>query len=355
MFAAPHDAGTAIGAALEAARRIAGPGASAVGAVGPSLTPFLGGEFDDDAIDAALARWGLAWERAADAEARAASLLADGRIVAWFQGRMEFGPRRWETVRSWQIRGGWKCAKGSTAASSIGNRSGHLPLRSWRKRRRRGLSSLRTGSGRGLRETSCSWPIPSAPTRRSRIPAVVHADGTCRIQTVSRAQPRFHRLISAFFQRTGAPVVLNTSYNEQEPLVLTPDDALATFLKTDIDALFLNDRLVVRQRVGPEASSPVSRNASTRPVRPSGRAAPAGADAGPVRRSPGAGLWQPRSRRAVPAVCRGEVSLLRYRGGRGRRVHFGIESPTAGMVSAALPPGFAGSGASRYLQFRFIS
>jgi carbamoyltransferase len=87
------------------------------------------------------------------------------------------------------------------------------------------------------------------PGVRSLIPAVMHADGTCRIQTVSQQrQPRFHRLIRAFFQMTGVPVILNTSYNEQEPLVLTPDDALATFLKTPIDALFLNDRLLVRQR-----------------------------------------------------------------------------------------------------------
>jgi carbamoyltransferase len=82
----------------------------------------------------------------------------------------------------------------------------------------------------------------------SLIPAAVHVDGTCRIQTVSRQrQPRFHRLISAFFQITGVPLIVNTSYNDQEPLVLTPDDALATFLKTRIDALFLNDRLVLCQ------------------------------------------------------------------------------------------------------------
>ena len=138
---------------------------------------------------------------------------------------------------------------GSTVASSIGSRSGRLPLRSWRKRRPPGLSSPRIGQGRALRETSCSWPILSAPTCRSLIPAVVHADGTCRIQTVSRQrQPRFHRLISAFSRMTGVPLVLNTSYNEQEPMVLTPDDALATFLKTRIDALFLNDRLVLRRR-----------------------------------------------------------------------------------------------------------
>ena len=83
------------------------------------------------------------------------------------------------------------------------------------------------------------------PEVRSRIPAVVHIDGTCRIQTVNQQrQPRFHRLISAFCRLTGVPLVLNTSYNEQEPLVRTPDDALATFLKIHIDGLFLNDRYV---------------------------------------------------------------------------------------------------------------
>ena len=90
---------------------------------------------------------------------------------------------------------------------------------------------------------------PVRPDVKSRIPAVVHRDGTCRIQTVSKQrQPEFHRLISAFFELTGVPIILNTSYNDQEPLVLTPDDALATFAKTDIDALFLNDRVVLRQR-----------------------------------------------------------------------------------------------------------
>ena len=93
VYAAPHDAGTAIGAALETARRITGHGPPAADIDGPSLTPFLGGEFDDETIDAALARWGLAGQRVPDPELRAASLLADGRIVAWFQGRMEFGPR----------------------------------------------------------------------------------------------------------------------------------------------------------------------------------------------------------------------------------------------------------------------
>jgi carbamoyltransferase len=249
VYAAPHDAGTAIGAALETARRMVGPDSSAVNITGSSLTAFLGSEFDDNAIDAALARWGIAWERVPDPELRAASLLADGRIVAWFQGRMEFGPR------------------------ALGNRSlladpRTFGMRERLNRRIKHRESFRPFAASVLEEEAATWfefptdRVGASASRdlmllaysvrldaRPRIPAVVHADGTCRIQTVSQQrQPRFHRLISAFFQRAGVPIILNTSYNEQEPLVRTPDDALATFLKAPIDALFLNDRLVVHQR-----------------------------------------------------------------------------------------------------------
>ena len=208
----------------------------------------MGGEFDDDAIDAAVARWGLAWERSPQPELRAASLLADGRIIGWFQGRMEFGPR------------------------ALGNRSlladpRHLAMRERLNRRIKHRESFRPFAASILEEEAEAWfefptartgakasrdlmllAYPVRPEVRGQIPAVVHVDGTCRIQIVSpQRQPRFHRLISAFSQTTGVPLILNTSYNEQEPLVLTPDDALATFLKAGIDALFLNDRLVLRR------------------------------------------------------------------------------------------------------------
>jgi carbamoyltransferase len=249
IYAAPHDAGTAIGAALDTARRIAGPGSSAAREVGSSLTPFLGREFDDEAIDAAFSRWGLARERVSNPELRAASLLADGRIIAWFQGRLEFGPR------------------------ALGNRSlladpRHLEMRERLNDRIKHRESFRPFAASVLEEEAAAWfEFPTVrtgarasrdlmllaysvrPAVRSRIPAVVHADGTCRIQTVRQnRQPRFHRLISAFSQKTGVPLILNTSYNEQEPLVLRPDDAIATFLRTPIDALFMNDRMVVRQK-----------------------------------------------------------------------------------------------------------
>ena len=91
------------------------------------------------------------------------------------------------------------------------------------------------------------------------------------------------------------------------------------------------------------------------PVGPPRRPAPVRADAGSVRRAAGTGLWQPRPRRAVPLLRRREMSSLRYRGGRRRRVHFGIESPTAGMVPGALPQNTAGGGPPGALQFRLSS
>jgi carbamoyltransferase len=85
--------------------------------------------------------------------------------------------------------------------------------------------------------------------RASQIPAVLHRDGTCRLQYVSEQHaPLFHALIAKFHEFTGVPLVLNTSFNDQEPLVASPDDALRTFATTDIDALFLGDRLVQRER-----------------------------------------------------------------------------------------------------------
>jgi len=86
------------------------------------------------------------------------------------------------------------------------------------------------------------FACPAKAERRDRIPAVLHLDGTARVQLVPRsANPRFHELISRFFERTGVPIVLNTSFNDSEPIVCTPAHAIATFRKTGIDALFMGD------------------------------------------------------------------------------------------------------------------
>jgi carbamoyltransferase len=83
------------------------------------------------------------------------------------------------------------------------------------------------------------------PERRLQIPAVTHVDGSGRLQTVSRdVSPRYHRLISDFAELTGVPVVLNTSFNENEPIVCTPRDAIDCFLKTRMDVLYLGNQAV---------------------------------------------------------------------------------------------------------------
>ena len=87
--------------------------------------------------------------------------------------------------------------------------------------------------------------------RRDAIPAVAHVDGSGRLQTVSAAaQPLYHRLIAAFERRTGVPMLLNTSFNESEPIVCSPGDALACFLRTGMDRLVMGTRVVTRQGTG---------------------------------------------------------------------------------------------------------
>jgi carbamoyltransferase len=89
--------------------------------------------------------------------------------------------------------------------------------------------------------------LPIRPERRSAIPAVTHVDGSGRLQTVTRtAQPRYHALIERFYARTGVPMLLNTSFNENEPIVCRPEEAIDCFLRTHMDVLALGPHLIER-------------------------------------------------------------------------------------------------------------
>jgi carbamoyltransferase len=89
--------------------------------------------------------------------------------------------------------------------------------------------------------------LPIRPDRRAQIPAVTHVDGTGRLQTVDRASnPRYYALIEAFFRRTGVPMVLNTSFNENEPVVCRPQEALDCFLRTQMDVLVMGSHFLRR-------------------------------------------------------------------------------------------------------------
>ncbi len=236
---APHDAGTAIGAAL--AVHCAETGVKPL----PSgATPYLGPEFDEKEVLRAIKAAGLTPRRSKDAARDAADMIADGNIVAWFQGRMEFGPR------------------------ALGNRSlladpRRPDTRTILNRRVKHREDFRPFAPSVLAEQADQWfdvgphlasheymlfACPAKAERRARIPAVIHQDGTGRLQLVRReTNPRFHQLISRFFARTGVPLVLNTSLNDSEPIVCTPVHAIETFRKTGIDALFMGDIYLVSE------------------------------------------------------------------------------------------------------------
>ncbi len=250
MLGAAHDAGTAIGAALDLAYSADADLRASRHPQRNTLSPYLGGSYDRSAIDDAISRAGGLAEIIDDPPRLAASLIAAEEVVGWFQGAMEFGPR------------------------ALGHRSLLADPRSPRVRDKlneliKHRESFRPFGASVLADDAPTWfefpadrqgasscrpfmivAYPVRPERAARIPAVLHCDHTCRIQVVAIEQsPLFHSLIRHFRDLTGVPLVLNTSFNDQEPLVATPDDALRTFFaNTHIDALFLGDRLVRRAR-----------------------------------------------------------------------------------------------------------
>jgi carbamoyltransferase len=242
---AAHDAGTALGAALLVASSAGEDLTGRRTAVPQAMSPFLGPSYDDTAIDAAIARSGWPAAKVEDPARLAASLVADGQIVGWFQGRSEFGPR----------------ALGGRSLLADPRRPG---LRDTLNRRTKHREPFRPFGASVRAEDAADWfqipgdrpgaascrdlmilAYPAHPERAGMIPAVIHEDGTSRLQVVARDHaPLFHELITRFCELSGVPLVLNTSFNDQEPLVATPDDALKTFGRTHIDVLFLGDRLV---------------------------------------------------------------------------------------------------------------
>jgi carbamoyltransferase len=230
---APHDAGTAIGAAfvVHCTKRKSHPERG-------NSTPYLGPAFNRREILAAVKSAGLTPRRSKSPARDAADMVADGKIVAWFQGRMEFGPR------------------------ALGNRSlladpRRPDMRNILNQMVKHREDFRPFAPSVLAERADEWFEVGAHTRshefmlfacgvkaerRDRIPAVLHHDGSARVQLVRReSNPRFHELISCFFAQTGVPLVVNTSFNDSEPIVCTPTDAIVTFRKSGIDALFMDD------------------------------------------------------------------------------------------------------------------
>ncbi len=173
---------------------------------------------------------------------RTTDLLLDGKVVGWFQGKMEFGAR----------------ALGSRTLLADPRRTDMRDIINLRIKFR---ERFRPFAPSILEECVGDWfeideptpymekVFPIRPERRGQIPAVTHVDGSGRLQTVSRrTNPLYHALISRFHAKTGVPIVLNTSLNENEPIVRTPAEAISCFLRTEMDALVLGPHVVDRHR-----------------------------------------------------------------------------------------------------------
>jgi len=243
--AAAGDAGGAIGAAIVASTQL-----GAAPAPAQMSHAYWGPAYSELDVAAALAarsadvaRAGCSDEQMPDEQAlceRVAGHIARGQVVGWFQGRMEWGPR----------------ALGNRSILCDPRRADMQQILNLKIKRR---ESFRPFAPSILREHVAEWFEQDAPVpfmmqvfqiredKRASIPAVTHVDGSGRLQTVERAHnPRYHALISAFQRLTSIPMLLNTSFNENEPVVCQPAEALDCFLRTNMDVLVLGDHVLCR-------------------------------------------------------------------------------------------------------------
>jgi carbamoyltransferase len=265
---AAGDAGGAVGAAL-AAHHIHFGGAR-VPSQGPDAMQgsYLGPEYGNPAIETALTAAGAKFHRLGDDEMirETAGALADGKSVGWFQGRMEFGPR-------------------ALGARSILGDPRSPDMQKLLNLKVKYRESFRPFAPAVLREDVSDWfeldcdspymllvagvqparrramtdaekalfGIEKLNVARSEIPAVTHVDYSARVQTVHReTNPRFHALISAFKERTGCPVLVNTSFNVRgEPIVCAPEDAFRCFMGTDIEILVVGNYFLRKEEQDP--------------------------------------------------------------------------------------------------------
>jgi carbamoyltransferase len=231
---AAGDSGTALGGALHLAR-----------ALGDITSPMpgaaLGRSWSDEEIEAWLTTAAVPFERPDDLADAVAAVLADNGVVAWFQGRSEYGPRALGH-RSLLAHPGY--AANLERMNDVKGREQFRPVAPM-------VMAERAADifGRG--------PLPSpymlfvhdvAPEWRDRIPTVVHVDGTARVQTVDRVdEPLVHRMLSCFERRTGLPLVVNTSLNTAgRPMVDDPRDALECFGSAPVDVLAIGPFVVRR-------------------------------------------------------------------------------------------------------------
>ena len=261
---AAGDAGGALGAALSAwylhhakERSVSSERDSMKGA-------YLGPEFTDDEIEAELSACGARFKKLSESELieQVATALADEKAVGWMQGRMEFGPRALggrsiiadprSSVMQKQLnlkvkyRESFRPFAPSVLREDVGDWFEHdadspymLLVADVQKNKRRSMTA----------EEEALFGIDKLNVPRSSVPAITHVDYSARIQTVhGDTNPRYHSVISKFKEKTGCPLVVNTSFNVRgEPIICTPTDAFKCFMGTELDVLAVGDYLLLKE------------------------------------------------------------------------------------------------------------
>ena len=236
FYPAAGDTGTSVGAALAVEHLLhRAPRSMEV------ASEYLGTGFTSAEVRAVLDRGRLRYHTLQDPEVTAARMIADGLIIAWFQGRAEFGPR---ALGNRSILADPRCKEiKDLLNATVKFREPFRPY---------APSVLEESCGKYFgSDVPSPYMLRAYPTRPEMIevlPAITHVDGTARVQTVSAKQnPRYYRLIKEFGRITGIDCVLNTSFNIRgEPIINTVDEAIKCLMTTGLDALFVKDFLVVK-------------------------------------------------------------------------------------------------------------
>lgn len=234
---AGHDAGTCIGAALWVYNQLLDRPRTA-----PMLHGYLGSRFSNENIEELLKQKNISYQKL-EGEAlfsKVTDCLINAGVVGWFQGRAEFGPR----------------ALGHRSIIADPRRDDAKEILNAKIKRR---ESFRPFAPSILKQHIPHYfeQVDDVPfmekvflikeEQRFKIPAVTHVDGTGRLQSVEQAiEPKYYGLINNFYEKTGVPILLNTSFNENEPIVNTPEEALNCFLRTKMDMLVLEDIVIER-------------------------------------------------------------------------------------------------------------
>jgi carbamoyltransferase len=234
IMPAAGDNGTAIGAAFHLYNSILGKPRQYA-----HLDPYLGPSYTDERLASIIEECKLKAERSTDIAGKTARLIREGKIIGWYQGRMEIGPR----------------ALGNRSILADPTVKDMKPRLNAEVKHREAFRPFAPAVPREHKsdyfQTSVDDPFmlkvcDVLPEMRTRLPAITHVDGTARLQTVeSDVNPLFHQLLMRFGELSGIPVLLNTSFNIMgEPIVESPHDAIRCFFSTGIDYLVLGNFLI---------------------------------------------------------------------------------------------------------------